>query len=243
MANSFFKFKQFTIHQDRCAMKVTTDACLFGAWVANEIGSLKADAGSLLDIGTGTGVLTLMIAQKSGMFIETIEIDKEAFMQASENITSSPYKKRIMAHHADIKGFHTEKKYDIIISNPPFYENELKSDSSKKNIAHHSQDLSLPELFIAIKNCLAREGLFFLLLPFKRHDEIKKRMAEHDIAVSQMVFVRQSVQHDYFRIMLSGTVDNSGISATQISEMAIWDESKQYTPEFTALLKDYYLYL
>src|SRR4026209_2804349 len=113
-------------------MKVTTDACLFGAWVAREVESKKLKADNVLDIGTGTGLLTLMFAQKNTeASILAIEIDKEAAEQAAENAEASPWKDRIQIVNADVIAFPFNKKYDLIISNPPFYENELRSGSER----------------------------------------------------------------------------------------------------------------
>ena len=128
MSNSYFQFKQFIIHQDRCAMKVTTDACLFGAWVAEEDKSEKIITKNVLDIGTGTGLLSLMYAQKNSLAnIDAIEIDEDAYIQAKENVAASPFAERINIIHDDIKRFTFSKKYDCIISNPPFYEKEIRS--------------------------------------------------------------------------------------------------------------------
>ena len=113
MANNYFRFKQFTIQQDKAAMKVTTDGCLFGAWVAKQIGEQPMTAVKLLDVGTGTGILSLMIAQKNpDCSIDAVEIDNNAYEQANENIISSPWKENIQVFHADIKSFEPGKKYD-----------------------------------------------------------------------------------------------------------------------------------
>jgi tRNA1Val (adenine37-N6)-methyltransferase len=139
MANSFFQFKQFIIHQDRCAMKVTTDACLFGAWVAKEVGGQKSEVETILDIGTGTGLLSLMLAQKTNATIDSVEIDEAAAEQAQENANASLWKDRIFVMPGDAKdmAYTFCKNFDIIISNPPFYENELTSSDHQKNLAHH----------------------------------------------------------------------------------------------------------
>lgn len=242
MANSFFQFKQFTIHQDKCAMKVTTDACLFGAWVAQE--SEKSKAENILDIGTGTGLLSLMLVQKNNSFhVDAIEIDKLAAEQANENINASPWNDRINIIEADIRSFSFQKKYDLIISNPPFYEKEIRSESERKNIAHHSNQLSLDELLSAIKENLSATGNFFLLLPYKRNEEIRKLFSDHLLAISKTLFIRQSVKHDYFRIIINGKAGLHEKMETGFNEMSIWDDQQQYTPEFAGLLKDYYLFL
>src|SRR5262249_33933395 len=134
MPNSYFQFKEFTVYQERCVMKVTTDACVFGAWVAQDV----TDVQNVLDIGTGTGLLPLMLAQRHpSITIDAIEIDKESFEQAKENVAISPFAEHIQVINDDAKAFSSWKKYDLVISNPPFYEKELASSDHKKNIAHH----------------------------------------------------------------------------------------------------------
>ena len=243
MANSYFQFKQFTIQQDRCAMKVTTDACLFGAWVAEEVKSQKLKVKNGLDIGTGTGLLALMVTQKNPeMKIDAIEIDKDAAEQAKINVESSPWKRQINIIQDDVKEFSFEKEFDLIISNPPFYENEIRSATDSKNVAHHSKNLTLKELLMIIKDYLMKTGSFFLLLPYKRNEEIKKLFKDHELNISKILFVRQSVKHDYFRIFVKGNL-NAEKKETEFDEMSIWDDSQQYTKEFKQLLKDYYLHL
>ncbi|HJS54591.1 MAG TPA: methyltransferase [Chitinophagaceae bacterium] len=244
MANSFFQFKQFLIHQDRCAMKVTTDACLFGAWLTDEVGNQESAVNSVLDIGTGTGLLGLMFAQKNPEAkIDAIEIDKGAAEQARINVDSSPWKEQINIVQADTKLFPFEKRFDLIMSNPPFYEKEIRSATDNKNIAHHGKELKLEELFRIIKNNLAADGNFFLLLPYKRNEEIRKLLKDHELQISKLLFVRQSVKHGYFRIMLKGKLSEEKDEETEFDEMSIWNENQQYTKEFTQLLNDYYLHL
>lgn len=244
MSNSYFRFKQFTIQQDKAAMKVTTDSCLFGAWVAKKMAEHTGTSIQLLDIGTGTGLLSLMLAQKNtGCTIDAIEIDRNAYEQALENVMNSPWKEKIHVLHADIKLFEPRKKYDIIISNPPFYEKELKAEDENKNIAHHNAGLSFSDLFEVIKRQLSPEGYFYLLLPYKRNEEVRKLVFEHRFELSQLVLVRQSVNHGYFRIMLCGRLPSEKKEETVLDEMAIKDNNDNYTPSFTSLLKDFYLYL
>ena len=244
MSNSYFRFKQFTIQQDKAAMKVTTDGCLFGAWVAKKMAEHTGTSLRLLDIGTGTGLLSLMIAQKNpDCSIDAVEIDNNAYEQANENIISSPWKENIRVVQADIKSFEPGKKYDTIFCNPPFYENELKAEDEKRNVAHHDGGLSFNELFAIIKQRLTPEGHFYLLLPYKRNEEIRNLFLEHQLELSQLIFVKQSVNHGYFRIMLCGRLPSEKKGETVIEEMAIKDNNDNYTPAFVSLLKDYYLYL
>jgi tRNA1Val (adenine37-N6)-methyltransferase len=243
MANSYFQFKQFTIHQDHCAMKVTTDACLFGAWIVNEVKNQKLKVKPVLDIGTGTGLLSLMVAQKNPeLKIDAIEIDTDAAEQAKINVGSSPWKEQINIIQADMKEFSFEKEFDLIISNPPFYEKEIRSATHSKNVAHHSENLTLKELLVIIKDNLSKTGSFFLLLPYKRNEEIKKLLNVHELKISKILFVRQSVKHDYFRIFIKGSL-NTEDKETEFDELSILNEKQQYTHEFVTLLKDYYLHL
>jgi len=228
-------------------MKVTTDACLFGAWVANEVesdpDSYREKVESILDIGTGTGLLSLMFAQKHPETnILAIEIDKDAESQAKENVASSPWKDCIIVLGGDVKDYSFPEKFELIISNPPFYESELRSEIERKNIAFHSDNLTLKELLYTIKTNLSTGGNFFLLLPYKRNDEIKKLFEDHQLHISKLLLVRQSVKHDYFRIFVKGNL-NVDEKETEFNEMSIWDEQQQYTNEFVNLLKDYYLHL
>ncbi|HEX6192215.1 MAG TPA: methyltransferase [Chitinophagaceae bacterium] len=250
MANSWFQFKQFLVQQDRCAMKVTTDACLFGAWVASDISkNFSVDEKNkyadrrLLDIGTGTGLLSLMIAQKVSMRIDAIELDDDAFSQANENFRASPWPQQLKVLRADARQFAAPHLYDIIVSNPPFYEQELKSPESKKNIAHHSEELSLEEVVQCIKNNLQPDGNFYLLLPYKRASHVRALFEQHQFTVEKFVLVRQSATHDYFRIMIKGNNTHAALVETQIEEIAIKDTDEEYSPEFFDLLKGYYLYL
>jgi tRNA1Val (adenine37-N6)-methyltransferase len=222
-------------------MKVSTDACLFGAWVAAE---LIKDAGnskkSLLDIGTGTGLLSLMVAQKNNVRVDAIEIDAATAAQAAENVAASSWQNYISIINEDVLLLTSDKKYDIILSNPPFYENDLPSADQLKNTAHHSTQLTLNNLFTVISRKLTNEGTCFILLPFKRLQEATELFKKKGLYISNQIIVKQSVNHLPFRVLLRAGYNHV---PTLIEEIAIWNETQQYTPAFTELLKDYYLYL
>jgi tRNA1Val (adenine37-N6)-methyltransferase len=223
-------------------MKVTTDACLFGSLLPTSFESGREK--NILDIGTGTGLLALMYAQKNPeAIIDAIEIDEDAAAQAKENVEASPWKERINVIHADTKIFPFTKKYDLVISNPPFYEKELKAGSSKKNFAHHGEGLLIKELLPCIKKDLKYSGIFCLLLPYKRNEEIKKLLLKNEFEILKIIFIKQSVQHDYFRIMLTGKRKTDEPVKTEVDEISVWDEKQEYTNVFRELLGDYYLYL
>lgn len=223
-------------------MKVTTDACLFGAWCAAEISNRQLGISNALEVGAGTGLLSLMIAQKNQVLVDAVEIDGSAAGQASENVANSPWKERILIHNTDILQYDFRSQYDCIFSNPPFYENEIESGSYQKKIAHHGHGLKLESLFEIIATHLKPEAVFFLLLPYKRIREIERLLKTKQLSLIKKTIVKQSVQHQPFRLMLAGTITKKNVPIEE-NEISIWNDSRQYTPEFIALLKDYYLYL
>lgn len=241
MANKYFQFKQFTVHHDRCAMKVTTDACLFGAWAAKEISESNNAVKTCLDIGTGTGLLSLMIAQKNKATIDAIEIDKEAAGQANENISASKWRDQISVINGDLLTWQTDKRYDCIFSNPPFYERSLKSATNAKNLAHHDEGLSLGPLLHFIKTHLTLNGLFFLLLPATRMNETDEILKKEGLCLQKRLLVKQTPKHSPFRIMIKGGMNEA--ETIDESTMCIKNEKDRYTEDFVAFLKDYYLHL
>lgn len=244
MANSYFQFKQFTIHQDRAAMKVTTDACLFGAWMAKDIAINQQSNLRCLDIGAGTGLLSLMVAQQNaGCLIDAVEIDKEAAIQASENVDAADKAGQVQVIHNDILQFRPTARYDIIFSNPPFYENELKGENIRKNLAHHNEGLLLPDLFSHLRELLKEDGSFYLLLPFKRVNEIQQLCTANHCNIIDFIVARPAIHLSPFRILVKGGFKGIGSIPVITSEIAVKDEQGNYTPAFSELLKDYYLYL
>ena len=242
MANSYFQFKQFIIHQDACAMKVTTDSCLFGSMIGSLMnGSVVKN---VLDIGTGSGLLSLMIAQQfPAALIDAVEIDEAAANQAQENVLASPWKNQIRVIHTDIKKFHAEKKYDLVISNPPFYENELKSPDNRKNIAHHQTHLYPSELVHSIKENISVNGKFCLLLPFKKKEEWLILLNNAGLQSEQIVYVKQTLNHPtHFRMIIQGRT-GTGLENCKESIVIIKDGDNQYTDAFKLLLRDFYLHL
>ncbi len=242
MPNPYFRFKHFTVYHDRCAMKVTTDSCLFGSWCAEEIknASNEEETKTILDIGAGSGLLSFMIAQKNNCFIDAMEIDKAAAQQAKENVAASAWNDRIYVHQINALEYLYLQLYDVIISNPPFYENELESPDNKKNTAHHGEGLKLSQLMALIKKQLVNGGSFYLLLPYKRKTELEKMIANENLFIEKRIIVSQTISHPPFRIMIKGNHFHSAIEEKQI---LITDNQKQYSVEFLNYLKDYYLYL
>ena len=237
MPNNYFQFKQFTVFQDKCAMKVCTDACLFGAVAASH----QQPVGNCLDIGTGTGLLSLMIAQKNPLsIIDAVEIDAEAAKQAGQNFSASPWADRINVINTDILSLKTGKKYDLIISNPPFFEDDLRSPDETKNNAKHDASLSLVQLLDFVKEHLDENGSFAVLLPYHRLTYFMDEAEKAGMHLTRQVLVKQTGKHDYFRGILFFSFVKT---IPKLSEIIIKDNEGNYTPEFIDALKDYYLYL
>ncbi len=239
MANTYFRFKQFVIHQCQSRMKVTTDSCLFGAWVAEQVFISGLHDARILDIGTGTGLLSLMIAQKNKCKIDAIEIDDAAAQEAQENVSASKWKYDISVVHADILEWVPVTKYDVIVCNPPFYETDLTSPDLRKNIAHHSHNLTLAELLVRIKALMTANCACFVLLPFRRKDETTKLFQENNFFINNEVVIHPAAKNSAFRLMLQFSRHNS---PTEKSHM-YFKEENTYSERFIQLLKDYYLYL
>jgi tRNA1Val (adenine37-N6)-methyltransferase len=233
-----FTFKQFHINQDRCAMKVTTDACLFGAWNAslNEVTTAK----NILDIGAGTGLLSLILAQKTKANIEAVEIDETAFQQCKENFAASPWANSLHVHHSPIQDFQPDSKFQFIITNPPFFKADLQSPDDKRNLALHSSALDFTTLLNSINRLLDVAGHFSVLLPFHRQVEFVALAAAQSFHLHQLVQVKQTPKHAEFRSML---LFGRTKEEMKQEEITIKNGENEYTDAFVDLLKDYYLYL
>ncbi len=233
MGNTFFKFKDFTIHQDRCAMKVCTDASMFGVWARKFV----LEPSTLLDIGAGTGLLSLLIASAKEVKIDAIELDTEAALQATENIVASDFRDRIDVISTDIKNFHSSKRYDLIFSNPPFFENDLHSPDLNSNLAKHSTALSLDELFISADRLMHPKGAFAILLPFHRKDELLQLAEKRGFYPHAILDVKQTPNHSYFRTMVYFKKERASIVE---HEMLSIQEGATYSAAFKTLMKDVY---
>lgn len=238
MPNHYFQFKQFKIEQEHCAMKVCTDACLFGAWVVELLKNQQYGKKiSLLDIGTGTGLLSLITAQEIDCSIDAIEIDHAAANQASENFLASSFSSKISIIETDFKTWDSNSVYDCIISNPPFFENDLVSPDAKKNLALHSSALTLKELIGIAEQKLQENGIIVLLLPFHRKEEMVQLAAETGLQLFANAAIKQTSNHHYFRTFLAFSRN----AKTLQSEEIIIQDNRVYTERFIDLLKNYYL--
>jgi len=237
MPNPYFQFKQFTIFQDQCAMKVCTDACILGAWFSEKTPAYS----SILDIGSGTGLLMLMLAQKHKGEIQGIELDLSAFKQLKENIGQSRWSGELQVFPGDVRQFNFPHKFDFIITNPPFYERDLEADSHSKNLARHSKELTLAELLATIDENLSAEGSFGILLPYHRVNYFEELAESRHFHLREQLFIRQTPRHDLFRAVLHFSRNKENFIPE--TELSIQNEQGQYTDEFVELMRDYYLKL
>lgn len=235
MPNSYFRFKQFTVQQDRSVMKVCTDSCVLGAWTALHLEHAK----KVLDIGTGTGLLALMLAQKSTCTIDAIESDPESAAQAVENIRQSPWSDRIRVMEEDVCNHAAVAHYDFIITNPPFFESDLRSPQPQKNRAKHDTSLTLDQLVTLMHQLLKPEGHFSILLPEHRTQYFEKLAFENGFFLQKKLTVSQSPIHPPFRsICLFGREKSPG----PISDyLVIKEKDGNYSEEFIKMMRDYYL--
>lgn len=224
-----FRFQQFTIQQDRCAMKVSTDGVLFGAWVRVE------GAQRILDIGTGTGVLALIAAQRNAMAtIDAVEIEDEAAEQAAENVAASPWPDRVRVHRMDVRRMQAAEPYDLILCNPPYYAGYSTSADDRTGLAKHSGELLFPELLDAVQRLLAPDGRFALIIPLNREKDLLKEAARIGLAPVRRCAVRYVPHRPPKRVLLE--LDASG-RAAEDAELTVENTGPfDYSPEYRALM-------
>lgn len=231
-----FKFKLFTIQQDKCAMKVGTDGVLLGAWV-----SLHTLPNSILDIGTGTGIIALQMAQRSeAEIIDAIEIDHHAFEQAVENFENSPWNDRIFCYHVSLATFTDEidEKYDLVVSNPPFYTDEFESNNEARNKARFTSSLSFEALLDSVSKLLSGNGTFATIIPYKEEANFIKLAEKYQLKINKICRVQGNKDTEIKRSLLSFSKVHNKVELTQL---IIEKERHQYTDAYQKLVKDFYL--
>ncbi len=232
-----FHFKQFTIEQDRCAMKIGTDGILLGAWV-----ELK-DPYSILDIGAGTGIIGLMMAQRSDAgLIDAIEIDDEAYEQCVDNFENSPWGDRLFCYHASLNEFaeemQEEEKYDLIISNPPFYAEDYKSGNNARDMARFADALPFVDLLGYASSLLSEDGNFAVIIPFTEEGNFLKIAETYNFFPNRITRVRGAENAPIKRSLLQLSFSTDGVKE---DELVIEISRHEYTPEYIAMVKNFYL--
>lgn len=235
MSNSYFRFKQFVIEQDKCAMKVGTDGVLLGAWAD------VTNAQRILDIGTGTALIALMLAQRSKAAITAIEIDEQAALQAAANVATSAFSHQVFVLHTSLQEFMCADRstYDLIVSNPPYFHQSLKTPVANRNLARHSDSLLPEELIAACFHLLSSGGRFCVILPTE----------------SALSFIEKAQIRGLFCTKKTEVFPRLGVSSKRVMLQFEWNEKSceedklmietekrhQYTDAFTQLTKEYYL--
>ena len=228
-----FQFKQFTIHQQRSAMKVGTDGVLVGAWA-----SVRANDRTILDIGTGTGLIALMLAQRNPEAeVVAVEIDSESAAQARDNVAASLWSDRVTVEECAVQDFVSDRKFDLIVSNPPYFVDSQKCPDGSRNTARHTDTLSFSELMETAERLLAPDGRFAVIVPAEAAMSV--------VAAGNLHLVRRCDVHTKpnaqpKRVMLEFSPRFEGAAIRE--ELTIGDGTNGgYSPEYVALTRDFYL--
>ena len=238
-----FRFKQFSIDQEKCAMKIGTDGVLLGAWA-----SLEHQPFSILDIGTGTGVIALMLAQRSyAELIDALEIDEDAYEQAVENFENSDWGDRLFCYHAAFdefveemqeEGMEEEEKYELIISNPPFYSADYSSGDAKRDQARFAEALPFEELLEGVSLLLSKRGKFTVIIPTSEEKNFLKIGKHFGLYPQRITRVKGTPDAPVKRCLL----EMSFLEDQPVEDQLVIETARhKYTPEYVELVKDFYL--
>jgi len=234
MANNYFNFKQFTVFQEISAFKVGTDGVLLGA-AAN-----VSDKQKVLDIGTGTGLISLMIAQRCNAEITAIEPDKESFSEAIENVSNSEWRSRISVINTDLQNyFPGENKFDLIVSNPPYFNDSLKNPDPRKSSARHNDSLTTTELLSGVARLLENNGIFQVIMPYVEGNLLIAEAADFGLFCSDILKIRPLPASEIRRLILTFSKER-----IKVSEKFLTIERgprHEFTEEYINLTKDFYL--
>lgn len=228
-----FRFKQFGVAQDKCAMKVGMDGTLLGAWA-------KADnPQQVLDIGTGTGLIALMLAQRfQNAQVMAIEIDDNASQQAAENFQNAPWSKRLSVEQISLQNFHHPSPFDLIVSNPPYFENNLKANSKQRTQARHTDTLSFETLIECSAKLLSKKGSLAIILPSASKEKVEQIALNHHLHLNRLCWVKGTEKTAIKRAVMQFSFQENILEE---STLVVEQERHVYTKEYTQLCKDFYL--
>jgi len=236
MSNDTFEFKKFKIKQDKCAMRVSTDAVLLGAWV------IPNGSASILDIGTGTGVIALMLAQKSNAKIVAIDIDKESTEQAKLNVAESIFNEKVYVVHQSFQDLvkTSDRKFNLIVTNPPYFIDSEKSNTDTRTTARHTDSLSFEDLLNGVKKLLDEKGKFCLILPKNEATLFREMAQSKGLYLSKLLRIITRFEKDSEKrhLMQFEFKESEFSESTLVIEK---DSHRNYTQEYKDFTKDYYL--
>ena len=235
MSNDYFQFKQFTVFHDKCSMKVTTDGVLLGAWA--NVNTVR----NTLDVGTGSGLIALMIAQRSDAVIDAVEIDHPAYLQACENAARSPWKDRIFIYHDSFQHFASlcRTRYDLIVSNPPYFRDALKPGDKRKSKARHHVDLTFEELLKGSSSLLTEQGKLCVIVPYTEHESFIELAHIYRLQCNRIMAVKTTPGAKSIRALV--TFGLTPVVPVKKTELAIYQQNDQYSPDYINITKDFYL--
>ncbi|MEY4433067.1 MAG: hypothetical protein RLZZ44_1200 [Bacteroidota bacterium] len=234
---SKFQFKRFAVQQDLCAMKIGTDGVVLGAWAP-----VEQNPFSILDIGTGTGIIALMLAQRSNATqIDALEIDEKAYEQATNNFENSPWNDRLYCFHAGLDEFmeEPEDEYDLIVSNPPFYTEDYKTNDVQRDLARFQDALPFEDLIEAADLLLSENGILAVIIPFKEEERFLAIAHEFELYPTKITRLKGTPTTEIKRSLLA--LSRNQKSDLSIDELTIEISRHEYTPEYIALTKEFYL--
>ena len=233
-----FRFKQFSIHHQRSSMKVGTDGVLLGAWAEIQ------DKNQILDIGTGSGLIALMCAQRNpDAIIHGVEIDKEAYEEAVENGSNCTWSERIKFYNMKIQDFESDELYESIISNPPYFKHRVKSKIRGRDKARDAEFLPQVDLLISVKRLLRPNGTFQLIYPYQAGKEIIALAKKQGFYPRRMTVVRSRKEMEPERLLIELHTQDSPIMHDELSIYQSGKKSSLYTDDYISLTKDFYLYI
>lgn len=236
MASQPFQFKQFSVQQDQCAMKVGTDAVLLGAWAP-----IHHKPFSVLDIGAGTGILALMLAQRSqAQLIDAIEIDAPAYEQCVTNFEHSDWSDRLFCYHASLQEFAAEidDTYDLIICNPPFYSKSFKTLNTQRNLARFSDAMPPEQLLESVASLLSKNGKFSIIVPYKNEYTLHQIAKQHHLFPNTILHIKGQPQSPIKRSLITYSKVKTHI---ETKLLIIETDRHNYTKAYTELTKAFYL--
>ncbi len=234
-ASKPFHFKQFTVGQNSATHKVGTDGVLLGAWV-----QVAGEVNNILDIGTGSGLITLMLAQRTAPAtrIDGIEIEEQDVLQARENVQHSPWPQKIIIHHIPAQEFFPEKKYDLIVSNPPYFINSWLPPEKKRTQARHTQSLSFESLLASTTRLLASQGRLAVILPFVEGSGFVDLAEKFQLFLNRKTSFRSRSHKPVERLLLEFSF---GQTAIEESDLVLYSEGESWSEAHNELTREFYL--